>query len=260
MNKIPTSVRPTKRCLGDIAVAVPDIGVRLSELEHPLVMKAQQAPAHVVNGSAETVKSLTDRRWFKVKTAHFRGVVGDVGSELPSDLARFSQQWWLCAGGVRSEDSPQLDSYSQLKAEAHRAGPHSCSTSFLVPTAWDDERLSAEAALNAVRIVHELVLDAAAESMINSDIRGFTIGDRDVRVRIRVHHDGQAYIAIGAVGSIDTTFMVTILTAIPSIPSDDWMAEPAGGLEIDPEHGEILWSTMLPPQVQQSIATRASLL
>ncbi|MEY2847620.1 MAG: hypothetical protein RI885_285 [Actinomycetota bacterium] len=222
-------------------------------------MKAQQTPVHVAVGSAETVKSLTDRRWFKVKTSHFRGVAGAVGDEMPSDLAQFDQQWWLCAGGVRSEDSPQLDFYAKLKAEAHRAGPHSCSTEFLLPVAWDHRRLSAEAAVNAVRVIHELVLDAAAESLINSDIRGFTIGDRDVRVRIKVHRDGQAYIAIGAVGSIDAAFVVTLLSAIPSIPSDDWMAEPAGGLEIDPEHGEILWSTMLPPQVQQTIATRGSL-
>ncbi|MEO6115864.1 MAG: hypothetical protein ABIP33_05720 [Pseudolysinimonas sp.] len=60
------------------------------------------------------------------------------------------------------------------------------------------------------------------------------------------------YLAIGATGSIDVTFMVTLLSAIPGVTSDDWAPEPSPLLGLQLAPGEILWSTILdaPAQAQ----------
>jgi hypothetical protein len=185
--------------------------------------------------------------------------VGDLSSEISPQIQQFSQNWWLCAGGTRQADSPQSDFYSQLDERVHSKGPNSCSTNFLFPGEWALRRLFAEGALNAQIVVSDLVVTAAAESLMHSDIRGFTLGDRDVRVRIKVHDDGQVYIALSATGSVDHTFFVTLMSAIPGLSSDDWMAEPDGSLEIQPEPGEIIWSAMLPAAVQAMLAEHATL-
>jgi hypothetical protein len=252
-------VRPTKNCLDAIGVLAPNLGVRLSDIEHPLVMRAQQVPQQVASKSAERIRSLTDRVWLKVKTSTWRGAVGDLENEISAEIQQFAQHWWLCAGGVRREDSPQSDFYSQLDDHAHAEGANSCSTDFMLPGVWDNRRLVAEAAVNAQKALSGLVVAAAAQSLMHSDIRGFTIGDRDVRVRIKVHEDGQAYIALSATGSIDHSFFVTLMSAIPGLATDDWMAEPDGSLEIEPEPGEIIWSTMLPAGVQSMLAEQATL-
>ena len=90
----PENVRPTRRCLDDLGVAVPNLGVVLSGLEHPLVGKAQRLPAEENAGRAETIKSLTDRRWYKVKVSSWRGAGGSLEGELP-DATAFTR--WLMA-------------------------------------------------------------------------------------------------------------------------------------------------------------------
>lgn len=226
------AVRPTRRCLDDFKIQLPDLGVRLSDLDHPLVAKAQHVPAETRSGGAERVRALTDRVWVKVKTSQWRGVAADLGTELPDEALRFNQKWWLAAGGIRQADSSQADFYAQLSDSAHRAGPHSCSTDYLLPAKWDIDRLLAEAAINAQSLLEGLVCTAAAESLLNSDIRSFVFGDRDVRVRVKIQADGQAYIAIGATGSLDVTLFVALVSAIPGVPADDWLPEPRGGLGI----------------------------
>jgi hypothetical protein len=121
------------------------------------------------------------------------------------------------------------------------------------------KRLSAEGGVNAVAIVQQLVISAAAQSLWHSDIRAFTVGDRDVRVRIRMQDDGQVYLAIGSTGSVDPTFFVTLISAIPGASADDWLPEPTDALGIQPEPGEIVWSTMLSPEAQTLISSHGSL-
>lgn len=215
------------------------------------MVKAQDVPAQAVHGAAERVVSVTDRVWFKVKAGNERGVVGDLAGDVPAFAASWSQVWWLCAGGVRQDDSPQLDFYARLKKSAFAEGPNSCSSDFLLPTTWDYDRLTAEAGGNAERVMRELVVTSAALSLRTSTIQIFTFGDRDVRVRIHVYEDGRAYVAIGATGSVDHTFCVALLSAIPGVSPGDWMPEPQGTLPIDLAPGEIVWSAMLPTETQE---------
>lgn len=59
-------VRPTKRCLGDLEVELPDLGTPLSEIDDPVVVSAKTVPEQRDAGGVERVVSLTDRVWFKV--------------------------------------------------------------------------------------------------------------------------------------------------------------------------------------------------
>lgn len=251
MGPEPRVARPTRRCLNDLGITVPNLDVLLSSLAHPLVTKSQSIPEHLSNGSAERVVSLTDRVWFKVKVGEERGVVGDLTADLPPSALSLDQAWWLCGAGIRREDSPQLDFYARLKKAAFSTGASSCSTDFLLPTDWDLDRLTAEAGVNAERVMRELVVVSAALSLRTSTIQVFTLGDRDVRVRIHVHDDGRAYVVIGATGSLDPTFFVALLSAIPGVNPKDWLPEPRGTLPIELAPGEIVWSTLLPPESQQ---------
>ncbi|MHA6670221.1 hypothetical protein ACX3O0_15275 [Homoserinimonas sp. A447] len=250
---MPDAVRPTKRCLTDLSAPIPDLSVRLSEVDHALVSKAQQLPNEIHSGGGDRVRALTDRIWFKVKTGPWRGAGSDLSDELPQEALKLGQRWWLGAGGARQADSSQRDFYAQLSVAAHRDGPHSCSTEFLLPTKWDIQRLVAEATFSALSLMEGLVRKAAVESLLNSDIRSFVFGDRDVRVRIKVQNDGQAYVAIGATGSLDVTFFVALVSAIPGVPPGDWLPEPEGGLGIEPAPGEVVWSAMLAADAQAQL-------
>jgi len=223
--------------------------VLLHEVEHPLVMRAQQVPERSRAGAAERIKSISDRVFFKVKTSDWRGAVCELDQIVPDIV----QTWWLVTAGNRAADSPQHDFYDRLKSQAHRAGPNSCDSSALLPTDWDKMRLTAEAATKAARLVRDLTRIAAAESLANGDIRGFVVADRDIRVRLSMHDDGRAYIAVGAVGGIDSAIMVAVLSAIPGLHADEWMPEPSEILGLQPARGEILWSAMMPPECQAEL-------
>ena len=241
-------VRPTRVCLRDLGVAVPSLRVMLHELEHPLVVKAQATPAQARAGGGERIRSLDDRVWFKVKTASYRGAAGQV-----PPLTHIAHTWWLTAGGDRVADSPQHDFYARLAARAAAQG----GSDFLLPTDWDRDRLLAEAAEFSTTIVQNEVLLSAADSLTSGEVVAFTVGDREVRVRIRMLQDQRVYLAIGATGSLDTTFLTVVFSAIPGLTADDWMPEPSNELGFDPAPGEILWSAMISPDCQQELLERA---
>lgn len=246
-------VRPTRRALVDLGVEVPDLGHLLHELEHPVIMRAQQIPERERGGAAERVRSLTDRVWFKVKTADWRAAV----AKLPRPIEGIPQDWWIGAAGPRTADSAQHDFYARLKADAFAGGRKTCSTDFLLPTPWDSNRLLAEAAVKAERVIRQHVREAAGQSLLNGDVRGFDVGDRNVRIRVKMLADGQAYLAVGATGSVDAAFMVVLLSAIPGVDQSDWMPEPSEGLGVEPAPGEVLWSTMVPAATQQTLLADA---
>jgi hypothetical protein len=246
------AVRPTQACLDALGIPLPDLGTRLSDSDHLLVRKAQAIPAAIATREAERIVALTDRVWLKVKASRWRGAVGDVSAELPASVWQFHQSWWLCAAGIRRGDSGD-DFYASLAKSAHAGGPHSCETGFLLPREWDTKRLMAEAGVNAERTIRGLVVQAARESLLNSDMRVLVVGDRDVRVRVAIHEDGEAYVAVGATGTLDHTFMVTLLSAIPGLLADDWLPEPDGNLQIEVAPGEVVWSALLPAETQQQL-------
>ena len=44
-----------------------------------------------------------------------------------------------------------------------------------------------------------------------------------------------------------------ILSAVPGIGESDWQADPGGVSDIKPKEGQIIWSTMIPPDIQARI-------
>ena len=97
-------VRPTKRCLDDLGLSFPTLDESLSELEHPLVKRAQLVPEEAEAGGVERLRALTDRIWFKCKTTVYRGAVTRLTSSesrdrgLPDEAA-----WWIGAAGEPSK-------------------------------------------------------------------------------------------------------------------------------------------------------------
>jgi hypothetical protein len=89
--------------------------------------------------------------------------------------------------------------------------------------------------------------------MREGDIRRFTAGPTDVRVRILMLKDGQIYLAISSVGATDPDFFALVLSAFDGLTADDWLPEPGPYLQVQPDPGEILWSTILSPEAQQSL-------
>jgi hypothetical protein len=252
-------VRPTKRALADLHVGLPTLDKPLSELEHPLIVRAQAIPGLAASHAAERIRALTDRVWFKVKTGTWRGAAGDVRADVHDEARALLEAdgawWWLSAAGPRQNDSPQHDFYARIAAEAHAGGPNTCSTMFLLPERWDVRRLEAEIALALTTAVPPLVRRAAALSMRHGDIRGFTAGPADVRVRIRMLADGQVYLAIGSTGVTDPALFALLLSAFAGLTVDDWLPEPGPHLHVEPAPGEILWSTILSTEAQNALLT-----
>ncbi len=98
----PTGVRPTKRCLGDLSVALPDLGTPLDEVNHSAIAIAQAVPEQRDAGGAQRILALSDRVWFKVKTGDQRAVVTELTDrERAIDLPDGVGAWWIGAAGHR---------------------------------------------------------------------------------------------------------------------------------------------------------------
>jgi hypothetical protein len=54
-------------------------------------------------------------------------------------------------------------------------------------------------------------------------------------------------------GKIDPDFFALLLSAFDGLRADDWLPEPGPYLQVQREPGEILWSTILSPEVQQGL-------
>ena len=250
-------VRPTRRCLRDLAIEPPHLDVALDAVDHPVVSKAQRLPELVAAGGAERILALDDWIWFKVKVKVdiWRAVSCEV--ELADErIAPELGRWWIGAAGHRRADSAQEDFYEQITTECRarrKAGnlgrivaTTQTSAAHLLPDEWDRDRLYAELAVNVRLGVQRRVRRMAAESLRTGATSGFDFQGWQARVLIRAEDGHEAYIAISALGLPDDTTFVLLLTSIPGIASTDWMPEPGGVAGIEPESGEILWSAPMP--------------
>lgn len=238
-------VRPTRRVLTSLGVAIPPLTTFLHEVDEPLVKKAQSLPEVAQAGKAERILVLSDRVWFKVKRARQRGAV----TRLSADEARalpLEHQWWLGAVGTRHDDSPHDDFYAQLKS-------YSDDSAELLPNEWDRRRLLAEAGTLAVRATQAAVRAAATQALQSGEIVVLSLGDRDVRLRIRVLEDGEAYLAVSFRNTVEEKFMIAVLGSIGGVAGDDWLVEPTSPLELPLEPGEMVWSTLLSTEVQRAL-------
>jgi hypothetical protein len=258
-------VRPTRRCVDDLEVSLPNLGTPLEHVDHVLVKKAQRLPDEVVAGAAERVVSLDDRLWWKVKADNWRGAAHELadrsGAPEESKGAPAARgRWWIGAAGVRQDDSPQRDFYRLLQAEceaarkaenrAGRSGPRASAYSDgLLPTAWDWRRLVAEVATYEQVTMRTTLRRMAVKSLQTGKVVSLEFDRYRVRIAIRAANGHEAYLAISAEGAWDQESFARLLDSFPGIGRDDWQPEPGGPGGLTPDYGEILWSTILPPDL-----------
>ncbi|MCA0178732.1 MAG: hypothetical protein LCH77_03870 [Actinobacteria bacterium] len=248
----PISVRPTRRCLADLEVDLPDLGVPLDEVDDVIVVNAQALPEQRDAGGAERVVSLSDRVWFKVKTSDRRAVVTELReSELPEWIPASRGSWWIGAAGRRQNDSPQRDFYASLQREC-TAG-RMVSTDHLLPGEWDWKRLSAEQAVAWRREMKRMVIRLIAMSLKNGHVAVAEFRKHRIKALARAANGHEAYLAIIAEGVPDPQVFALLLDCVPGVSPDDWQAEPSPMAEMTLAPGEIIWSTLFPSEVASAI-------
>lgn len=248
----PIDVRPTKRCLGDLGVELPDLGVPLEEIDHPIVINAQNVPELRDAGGAERIVVLTDRDWFKVKTSEHRAAVTELRSEEPPDWARPNRGvWWIGAAGRRQADSPQRDFYATLQRECTIG--KTVSSNRLLPADWDWKRLAAEQAVAWRREMKRIVLRLVVMSLKTGHLAVAEFRNHRLKALVRAENGHEAYLAIIADGVPDPHLFALLLDCVPGVAPEDWQAEPSPLAEMNPGPGEIIWSTLLPAEIANAI-------
>jgi len=215
----------------------------------------QKTPDEVRAGGAETIRSLSDRIWWKCKTSSLRAIVTRLTTtELAALGVPEPAAWWGGAAGVRRDDSAS-DFYRQLEAEAlrHGRGTGKPNTSHLLPQQVDADRLKAETAALAVEATRTMVLGLIARSLLDGKAYAAILSEHIITALVRAEDGGEAYLAIAAEGFIQPRMIALILSAVPGLSKSDWQAEPGGVSDIEPKEGQIIWSTMIPPDIQARI-------
>lgn len=248
----PISVRPTKRCLGDLNVELPDLGVPLEGVVDPVILSSQALPEQRDAGGAERVVSLTDRVWFKVKTSDHRAVGTDLrNKEIPEWIPASKGAWWIGAAGRRQNDSPQRDFYAVLKREC--TSGKTISTDHLLPGEWDWNRLSAEQAVAWRREMKRLVVGLIATSLKTGHLAVAEFRSHRIAALVRASNGHEAYLAIIAEGVPDPQVIALLLDCVPGVDRDEWQPEPSSVAGMNPGSGEVIWSTLFPSEVASTI-------
>lgn len=219
-------------------------------MDHPLVAKAQSVPGDVAAGGADRIRSLADRVWFKVKTRNLRGAVTELGATDVGSLdldAATDVRWWVAAAGERRQDSV-TDFYRGLEAECRRRG----SSTHLLPQPIDARRLTAELAARFAVHIGTVVREAVARSLRDGKLWRAATSGHSVGAVVRMQ-DGSAYLAVMAEGFLDPKVLAVVLGSVPGVAADDWMAEPGEVLGIRPGPGQIVYSTVIPEDVQAAL-------
>lgn len=252
MTSDPISVRPTRRCLTDLDIATPDLGHPLHDVVDPVVANAQSVPEQRDAGGVERVVSLTDRVWFKVKTADRRAVVTALrGTELPDWAPPSRGAWWIGAAGRRQNDSPQRDFYAVLQRECTTG--KTVSSQHLLPGEWDWKRLSSEQAVAWRREMKRIVVRLISRSLQSGRVAVAEFRRHRLKALVRAANGHEAYLAIMAEGVPDPEVFALLLDCVPGVAADDWQPEPSPVADMNPVSGEIIWSTLLPAAVASAI-------
>lgn len=252
MTQVTVSVRPTKRCLADLDLSLPDLGHPLDEIDNPIIVTAQAVPALRDAGGVQRILSLNDRVWFKVKTGYRRAIATRLpADDLPHELPNEVGAWWIGAAGRRQADSPQRDFYESIRRECTEG--KTVSTTRLLPVEWDWKRLSGEQAVAWRREVKRLVVHLIAISLTTGKLAVAEFQHHRIKALVRVDDGHEAYLAIIAEGIPDPSIFALLLDCVPGIAPDDWQPEPSELAAMEPAPGEVVWSTLFPSEVAGAI-------
>jgi hypothetical protein len=126
-----------------------------------------------------------------------------------------------------------------------------------LPRQVDCDRFTAEFAARAEQAIREVVLGLVVRSLKDGHPYEVVLSGHRVTAMVRASEGTEAYLTIGAEGFVQPKIIGTILNSVPGIDRDDWQAEPGGVAGITPEPGQIIWSTIIPPDVQADILAHA---
>lgn len=248
----PVAVRPTRRCLGDRGIELPDLGVHLEEIDDPVVASAQNVPDQRDSGGAERIVALTDRIWFKVKTRDLRAAVTKLRrTDLPDWTDKSRGAWWIGAAGRRQADSPQRDFYAALQRECKMGT--TVSSDQLLPVDWDWKRLAAEQAVAWRHEMKRMVIRLISMSLKTGHFTVAEFRNHRIKALVRAANEHEAYLAIIAEGVPDPQMFGLLLDCVPGVAAEDWQPEPSPLAELKSGSGEIVWSTLFPPEVANAI-------
>lgn len=218
-------------------------------MEHALIDKAQRLPEEHAAGGSERVRSLTDHIWFKVKIGEYRGAAGEVNAR-PEDVP---PKWWLVAGGLRRGDTKAQDFYDQIEAECARAAKlqkkntQGIDSDHLNPQDVDYRRFKAEQIALGVQALQKAVREAICMSAHSGQPAAATTGRQRLIAWVK-SNEGDTYLAIAAEGYLDPREIAVLLSSVPGVSADDWAPEPGEVLGIKPDRGQLVFSSMLPPE------------
>ncbi|MFF0943706.1 hypothetical protein ACFYE2_05705 [Kocuria sp. CPCC 205300] len=240
MTDTPNAVRPTIRVVKELEISLPTLDVGLHALEHPLIEKSQDVPSQVEAGRFERIKSMTDRTWFKVKVNDDRGGVARLDEPTRDQFQGFG--WWLGLCGKRVADSKQHNFYDNLPD----------SSSDYLPTEKDGKRLQLEMAYIFRQDLKRVARQATHLSLVTGKVAVIEMDGQPflIKARVRMLNSGEAYISVGYMGAANPNFTAFVLGAFPGVEASDWQVEPSEVVEIHPEPGEMVYSALLPTEVQ----------
>lgn len=245
-------VRPTRRALTDLGQSLPDLGTPLDQIDHVVVKVAQTVPEQRAAGGAERILALKDRVWFKVKVGDQRAVVTELADgERAEDYVRGIGNWWIGAAGRRQADSPQRDFYASITRES--TSGKTVSTVGLLPTVWDWKRLTAEQAIAWRHEMKDIVIRLIAMSLASGKLAVAEFQQHRIKALVRADNGHEAYLAIIAEGIPNQEVFALLLDCVPGIAPEDWQPEPSPLAELEPSQGEIIWSTLFPSEVADTI-------
>lgn len=239
-------VRPTRASINDLELSIPPFDEPPSRIDHALISEAQRLPEAYAAGGVERVLSIKDRVWFKVKTGRWRGAATRLPEADRADAGPQVRQapWWLGAAGYRREGDPG-DFYSALKASWIRGGEDS---GRWLPTDWDWTRLKLEHAYAWEANIRRIVRDLITRSLRTGNPYRAEFEHYRVMALARAREQ-ETYLVVGTENIADPRVFAVIMNAVPGIDKGSWLPEPDGVAGIEPEPGEVVWSTIMPPSV-----------
>lgn len=210
--------------LDELGIALPTADVPLHLLTDEPIPAAQSHPERFEAGGVERVKALRDRVWFKLKSGRWRGaVVRLTDRELVSeaethdgDTLDASDRWWLGAAGLR-EDGSRRDFYATVAAQAQcersPQNPDGVNTDDLLPQGWDRKRLRLERAYQQRKVFEEVLITAAARSLLTGKavMADFSVYSMGVLIRA---DRGEQYVAFIAKNVLDVRVLAVMLDSI----------------------------------------------
>lgn len=243
--------RPTLKCLKPLGLPLPNIENSLEDLEHPLIKKAQDVArgSRSAPGSQAPIQKITDGAWLKVKVNDWRG---GIIEESPPDVSEGPNPgplWWLGMAGRRYRDSPQNDFYASLPVKAAE----------FRPTSRDWKRLQAEKAYWRHEADRQMVRSSVWRAYQTGDFQRYDHSDgrQHFGIKLTVRHPDEIYVSLGAHSMFDPRAYALLLSTLPEIPTEHWMAEPSAPLQLEVDSNEIVYSAVLPENLLSKLRQEA---